>query len=416
MRQSDLFTKTRKEAPKDEVSKNAILLTRAGFINKEMAGVYSYLPLGLKVLKKIENIIREEMNALGGKELVLTSLQRKDVWEKVGRWDDKNVDVWFKTKLKDNVELGLGFTHDEQIVNLLTEYVSSYKDLPLYLYQIQTKFRNELRVKSGIMRGREFVMKDLYSFTRTEEEQDEFYEKAKKSYMKVFSRCGIGDITFCTFASGGTFSKYSHEFQTLSLAGEDIIYVDEKKNLAINKDVFDEEGLVTAGLKRDDLVERKSIEVGNIFKQGTKYTDPFNLYYQDENGKKQSILMGGYGIGVTRLMGTVVEVLSDDKGIIWPEEISPFQVHLVSLGNDENVIKLADEIYKTFQKEGIEVLYDDRNVRAGEKFADSDLIGISTRLVIGDKALESKKLEVKDRSSGQTTETDLKSFIKKFKK
>lgn len=400
MRQSQLFTKTRREAPKDEVSKNAILLTRAGFIHKEMAGVYSYLPLGLRVLKKIENVIREEMNAIGGQELILTALQKKEVWEKVGRWSDEVVDVWFKTKLKDNVELGLGFTHDEQLVNLLIEYIGSYKDLPLYPYQIQTKFRNELRAKSGIMRGREFLMKDLYSFTRNEEEQDEFYERIKIAYSNVFNRCGIGNITYFTFASGGTFSKYSHEFQTISDAGEDIIYVDEDKKLAINTDVLNDEGLAAAGLDKDKLVEKKSIEVGNIFKQGTKYTDPFGLYYTDENGEKKSILMGGYGIGVTRLMGTVVEVLSDEKGIVWPEEIAPFQVHLLCLS--EEAKSFADEVYNTLQANNVEVLYDDRDLRAGEKFADSDLIGIPIRFVISDKTGEGN-IEVKKRTESDST-------------
>ena len=402
MRQSTLFTKTRREAPKDEVSKNAILLTRAGFIHKELAGVYAYLPLGLRVLKKIENIIREEMNNLGGKELVLTALQKKEVWEKVGRWDDIVVDIWFKTRLKDNVELGLGFTHDEQIINLLTEYISSYKDLPLYLYQIQTKFRNELRAKSGIMRGREFLMKDLYSFVRTEAEQDEFYEKVKDSYIRIFDRCGIGNVTYFTTASGGTFSKYSHEFQTISEAGEDTIYItDESKKEAINKELGDK-----------DSKEVKAIEVGNIFKQGTKYTEPFGLYYQDENGEKKSILMGGYGIGVTRLMGTVVEVLSDDKGIVWPKEIAPFQIHLLLLS--EKAKDFADEVYKTLSSQGVEVLYDDRDLRAGEKFADSDLIGIPVRVVIGDKSITSRTLEVKSRTSDEVRQMTIEECIKEI--
>ena len=388
MRQSKLFTKTRKEAPSDEVSKNAILLTRAGFIHKEMAGVYSYLPLGLRVLKKIENIIREEMNGVGAKELVMTALQKKEVWEKVGRWDDETVDVWFKTKLKDEAELGLGFTHDEQVVNMLTEYISSYKDLPLYIYQIQTKFRNELRAKSGIMRGREFLMKDLYSFNHTQEEQDEFYEKVKQAYINVFNKCGIGERTYFTTASGGTFSKYSHEFQTISDAGEDIIYItDEDKKEAINKE-----------LGEKDSKEVKSIEVGNIFKQGTKYTDPFNLYYTDESGEKKSVLMGGYGIGVTRLMGTVVEVLSDDKGIIWPKEVSPFQVHLLNLS--EGSKDKADKIYEDLTSKGIEVLYDDRDARAGEKFADSDLIGIPVRFIVSEKTGD--KVEVKMRTESES--------------
>lgn len=399
MKQSQLFTKTKKESPADEVSLNAELLIKAGFVHKEMAGVYSYLPLGLRVLRNIENIIREEMNYLGATELILTTLQKREVWEKVGRWDDDVVDVWFKTKLKDGADLGLGFTHDEQLSNLLTDYVSSYHDLPIYIYQIQTKFRNELRSKSGIMRGREFVMKDLYSFTRTQEDLDIFYEEVKKAYMKVFKRCGIGHLTYITFASGGTFSQYSHEFQTISGAGEDVIYIEESKGVAINDEVLNDQVLSELGIKKEDLVSRKSVEVGNIFKQGTKYTDPFGLKYTDEKGEKQSIFMGGYGIGVTRLMGTIVEVLSDDKGIIWPEEVAPFKVHLLSLGEDENVKKEASSLYEKLSREGVEVLFDDREeISAGEKFADSDLIGIPYRVVVSKRSLTDGGYELKKRN------------------
>ena len=274
--------------------------------------------------------------------------------------------------------------------------------MPLYLYQIQTKFRNELRAKSGIMRGREFLMKDLYSFVRTEAEQDEFYEKVKDSYIRIFDRCGIGNVTYFTTASGGTFSKYSHEFQTISEAGEDTIYItDESKKEAINKELGDK-----------DSKEVKAIEVGNIFKQGTKYTEPFGLYYQDENGEKKSILMGGYGIGVTRLMGTVVEVLSDDKGIVWPKEIAPFQIHLLLLS--EKAKDFADEVYKTLSSQGVEVLYDDRDLRAGEKFADSDLIGIPVRVVIGDKSITSRTLEVKSRTSDEVRQMTIEECIKEI--
>ncbi len=404
MLQSKLFTKTRKEAPKDEVSINASLLIRAGYVHKEMAGVYSYLPLGLIVLKKIENIIRREINAIGGSEVILTALQKKEVWEKVGRWDDKTVDVWFKTSLKDGIELGLGFTHDEQLVNLLTEYISSYKDLPLYIYQIHTKFRNELRAKSGIMRGREFLMKDLYSFNRTEKDQDEFYEKVRGAYMKIFAECGIGDITYFTYASGGTFSQYSHEFQTVSDAGEDIIYIDEESGIAVNEEVLNDDILAMTGLDRNKLIAKKSIEVGNIFKQGTKYTDPFGLGYKDENGQKQSIFMGGYGIGVTRLMGTIVEVLSDNMGIVWPEAIAPFKFHLIEVlgGGDkaESIKNMATELYEKLGGED-KVLYDDRDLRAGEKFSDSDLMGIPWRVVVSGKTLESGLYEVKNRKTSE---------------
>ena len=401
MKQSTLFTKTRKEAPSDEVAKNAQLLIRAGFIHKEMAGVYSYLPLGLRVLNKIENIIREEMNAIGGQELILTALQKQNVWEKVGRWNDEVVDVWFKTKLKDNTVLGLGFTHDEQLVNLLTEYIQSYKDLPLYIYQIQTKFRNELRAKSGIMRGREFLMKDLYSFNTNEAEQDAFYEKVKIAYMNVYSRCGIGSKTYITFASGGTFSQYSHEFQTIVDSGEDSVYVEESKNIALNEEIITDELLKELGIEKQNLVAKKSVEVGNIFKQGTKFTDPFGLSFKDETGQPKSIYMGGYGIGVSRLMGTIVEVLSDEKGIIWPKEVSPFHVHLIALNTDDADVKAyAENMYTTLTKKGIEVLFDDRDVRAGEKFADAELMGIPTVVVVSKKTVSEKKVEIKDRTTG----------------
>ena len=405
MRQSQLFTKTRKEAPKDEVSKNAILLTRAGFIHKELAGVYSYLPLGLKVLKKIENIIREEMNAIGAQEVLLTTLQDPEIWKKTNRWDDKVVDNWFKTKLVNGNDLGIANTHEEPMTAMLSEFVSSYKDLPLYTYQFQTKFRNELRAKSGIMRVREFLMKDMYSFSRTEEEFKEFYEKCADAYMKIFARVGLGDRTYRTVAAGGSFTtNLTDEFQTLSEAGEDVIYItDESKKKAINKEVEDrgDEG-------------RKAIEVGNIFPYGSRYPDAFGLQFTDEKGEKKSIFMGAYGIGLGRLMGTVVEVLSDDKGIVWPHEIAPFQVHLLLLS--EKAKDFADEVYEKLVAQGVEVLYDDRDLRAGEKFADSDLIGIPTRVIAGEKTLESKMLEVKDRSSDEVKELTLEQLIKELKK
>jgi len=406
MRQSQLFTKTRKEAPKDEVSKNAILLTRAGFINKESAGVYDYLPLGLQVLKKIQNVVREEMNVLGGQEILMSSLQRKELWEKhfnQNRWDDKKVDIWFKSKFKSDVEVGLGWSHEEPISNMLEQFISSYQDLPFSVYQFQTKFRNELRPQSGILRGREFLMKDLYSFYTDEESHKSFYNKVMDSYKKIFTRVGIGDKTYTTLASGGSFSEYSHEFQTVCDAGEDTIYItDEKKKEAENKEI---------GTK--DLEEKRAVEVGNIFTLGTKFSDP-HLKFKDKDGKERSVFMGSYGIGLGRLMGTVVEVLSDDKGIIWPTEIAPFQIHLLSL--TEKAKGFADEIYEKFVSKGIEVLYDDRDLRAGEKFADADLIGIPIRVVIGDKSLESKILEVKDRTSDKVKEITADHLIKELVK
>lgn len=402
MRQSLLFTKTRKDAPKDEVSKNAQLLIRAGYIHKEMAGVYSFLPLGLRVLNKIIKIIREEMNAIGGQEVNLTALQDKKVWEESGRWSDDVVDIWFKTKLKNDTEVGLAFTHEEVLTKLMTEYLRSFRDLPAYVYQFQTKFRNETRAKSGIMRSREFLMKDLYSFSRTQEEHDEFYDKSQKAYMNVFERVGLGETTYMTFASGGSFSKYSHEFQTLTEAGEDAIYVHEEKGIAINKEVLTDEVLENLGVKKEDLVEKKAVEVGNIFPLGTKYSDIYDLNYVDEKGGKKPVIMGSYGIGPARVMGTVAEILSDENGLVWPKEISPFDIHLISIEDKEgNVKKEADKLYKRLSDAGAEVLYDDRDIRAGEKFADSDLIGIPVRVVISEKTLASESLEVKERKSGE---------------
>ena len=404
MRQSRLFTKTRKEAPKDEVSKNAELLIRAGFIHKEMAGVYDYLPLGLRVLKKIENIIREEMNAIGGQEILLTTLQDSKVWLQSDRWDDSKVDNWFKTKLKSGNEIGIANTHEEPLTELLKDYVNSHKDLPLYIYQIQTKFRNELRAKSGILRGREFLMKDLYSFSKTEAEFKEFYEKCAESYLKIYERVGLGGVTYRTVASGGAFTtEFTDEFQVLTDAGEDTIYVDEKKKLAVNKEVYSDDTLKKVGLEKDNLVEKKAIEVGNIFPLGTKYSEALNLKYKDEGGNDKAVIMGSYGIGLGRLMGTVVEVMNDEKGIIWPESISPFRVHLISIGAEtsKEVKGSAEGLYKSLTDIGMEVLFDDRELRAGEKFADSDLIGIPTRVIVSQKTLEGGKFEVKDRKTGE---------------
>ncbi len=399
MRQSKLFTRTKKEVPTDEVSKNAELLIRGGFIHKEMAGVYSYLPLGLRVIKKIENIIREEMNAIGGQEIIMTALQNPELWKKTDRWDDQKVDIWFKTKLKNDTELGLGFTHEEPLTNIMKNYVSSYRDLPCSVYQFQTKFRNEARAKSGVMRTREFVMKDLYSFCKDEKEHLEFYEKAKEAYTNIFKRTGIGHLTYLTFASGGSFSKFSHEFQTITATGEDTIYINEENNIAVNKDVLDDETLEKLNLKKENLVEKKAVEVGNIFTLGTRFSEALDLTFQTEKGDKKPVFMGSYGIGPARLMGTLVEALSDDKGIIWPETIAPFKVHLLSLGEDKNIKKEAENIYNILFKKNIEVLFDDReNISAGEKFAEADLLGMPYRVVISVRSMKENRIEVKKRN------------------
>ena len=399
MKQTQLFTKTKKESPADEVSLNAELLIKAGFINKEMAGVYSYMPLGLRVIKKIENIIREEMEAIGGQEVTLTALQEKSTWEPTNQWADDQVDVWFKTKLKNDTELGLAVTHEAAITKMMTSFVQSYRDLPKYVYQFQTKFRNEVRAKSGIMRTREFVMKDLYSFSKDENEHNLFYEKSKEAYKNIFKRAGIGHLTYITFASGGMFSKFSHEFQTVTSTGEDTIYVDPNKGIAVNKEVYNDEVLESLGIKKEDLVENKAVEVGNIFTLSTRFSDALGLKYKTETGEEKSVFMGSYGIGPGRLMGTVVEVLSDDKGIIWPDSIAPFKVHLLMLGGDENVKTEAEKLYKELNSKGIEVLFDDRvDISAGEKFADSDLIGIPYRVVVSKRSLVDGGFEVKKRT------------------
>ncbi len=403
MRQSQLFTKTRKEAPADETAKNAQLLIRAGYVHKEMAGAYSYLPLGLRVLEKIKQIIREEMNREGGQEIVMTALQDKEVWEKTDRWDDAKVDNWFKTTLKNGTEVGLGITHEEPLTRIMTSYISSYRDLPRYAYQFQNKFRNETRAKSGIMRGREFMMKDLYDFSKNEAEHNEFYNRMREAYKRVFERVGIGDLTYVTFASGGIFSEFSEEFQTVSDAGEDIIYVDEKSGIALNKEVYTDEVIQKLGLKKEELIEKKSIESGNIFHLGTKFSEPLGLYYTDENEQKVPVWMGSYGIGPTRLMGTLVEVLGDEKGIVWPKSVAPYQVHLVLLNQqDAEVRDWAEGIYASLVKGGAEVLFDDRDVTTGHKFADSDLIGIPERVVVSKRGKEEGKFEVVARATGET--------------
>lgn len=398
MKQSQLFTKTKKESSADEVSLNAELLIKAGFINKEMAGVYSYLPLGLRVIKKIENIIREEMDKIGGQEMRTSVLQNKEIWEKSNRWDDKIVDNWFKTKLKNGGEIGLSFTNEEAFSNILKQYINSYKDLPLYPYDFKTIFRNETRSKSGILRGREFYWKALYSFSKDEAEHNEFYEKSKDAYREIFKRAGIGHLTYITFASGGSFSKFSHEFQTITGAGEDTIYVDENKGIAINKEVYNDEVIESLGLIKENLVEKRAVEVGNIFSLGTKFSEPFDLKYKNKEGEEKLVVMGSYGIGLGRLMGTIVEVLSDDKGIIWPESVAPFRAHIIVLGVDENVKTEANKLYIELNNKSIEVLYDDREeVTAGEKFADADLIGIPYRILISKRSLENGGFEIKNR-------------------
>lgn len=411
MRQSQLFTKTRREAPADEQSKNAQLLIRAGYVYKEMAGVYAYLPLGLKVVENIKQIVREEMNALGGEELIMTSLQRKDLWERTDRWSDEQVDVWFKSELKAGGEVGFGWSHEEPIGEMMKCYIDSYKDLPIFVYQFQTKLRNELRAKSGVMRGREFVMKDMYSFCASEAELTEFYNQTINAYQRVFARLGLGKDTFVTFASGGAFTQFSHEFQTLCAAGEDAVYYNREKNIAINEEVMNEETLTKLGVTKDELTLAKTAEVGNIFNFGRQKASDLGLTYKDEAGTAVPVWMGSYGIGVTRLVGVLAEKFSDDKGLSWPAAVTPFKVHLVGLNLEDAAVKdWVNGLYENLTSAGVSVLFDDREARAGEKFSDSDLLGLTYRVIASKKAKEEGKFEVVTRATGEVrylTEAEL---------
>lgn len=397
MRFSKTFIKTLRTTPKDEVAANGALLTRAGYIHKEMAGVYDYLPLGLRVIENIKGIIRDELNKLGCEEIQMSALQNPEPWEKTGRFSEQEVDIWFKTELMSGGKLGLAPTHEEPVTNMLKSYISSYKDLPLYVYQFQTKFRNELRAKSGILRGREFLMKDLYSFHTSEEDLNKFYAEVEKAYGRIFDRLGIGDDTFETFASGGIFSKYSHEYQTLLPVGEDTIYYNSDKSVVLNKEVLNDETLAEFNITRDELSETTSAEVANIFKLKFKYSDPLELKYVDEQNTQQNVYMGCYGIGISRVMGVIVEKFADEKGLVWPEQIAPFKYYLVGIG--ENGTKEAEKFYAGREEN---VLFDDRDARPGEKFADADLIGLPYRIVISDKTLAEGAAELTNRRTGET--------------
>ena len=561
---SQLFTKTLKDAPADEVAKNAKLLVRAGFVHKEMAGVYAFLPLGLRVIDKIKQIVREEMDAAGGQELLMTALQPKEIWQKTNRWDDAVVDNWFKTKLISGVELGVGLTHEEPIVDAARGYITSYKDLPRSVYQIGTKFRNEKRAKSGILRGREFIMKDLYTFARDQEQHSQVYEGIAKAYHKVYQRLGIGDITYRVKADGGIFtSKYSDEFQTRSPIGEDTIYHVPGTDLYYNEEVAPSkapnveqsttqlslENMHTPGVTgveqlakilkvpvdhtvktmlymandkvvavalrgdyevneiklrkllgadslvladeatikkltgaeigyaglidlpaevqivADDSIENlvnfelganktdyhlinvnwerdlqkpqefhdvklardgdihpesglvyevfSAVEVGNIFSLESKYTDALDQYYLDENGQQQSIVMGSYGIGISRLMGVIAEYFSDDKGLVWPRQIAPYDVHIVSIG--EKGANMADKLYEDLRSQNLTALYDDRDERPGVKFADSELIGLPYRITVSDRGVAAGAYELTDRSSGETVSLTVDELIAKLR-
>ncbi len=416
---SKLFSKTSKDVPSDETSKNAQLLIRAGYIHKEMAGVYSLLPLGLKVLNNIKKVINEEMNMLGSSELIMSSLQNKAIWEITDRWSDEKVDIWFKTKLKNETEIGLGWSHEEPITNMMKNFINSYKDMPVYVHQFQNKLRNETRAKAGIMRCREFIMKDMYSYSVNEEEHMKFYNKTVEAYMSVYRRLGLGEITYVTSASGGVFTdKFSHEFQTLCEVGEDNIYVHKKDHYAVNEEIFNEETLAKLNYKKEDFEMRKAAEVGNIFTFGTGKCEQMGLYFKNEKGERLPAYLGSYGIGVTRIMGVITEIMSDENGLSWPNSIAPYAIILTSIHKEkgDEVYNKTKEIYNKLTENGVEVLWDDRDLAAGIKLADADLIGIPIRGVVSSKTIEKNSIEIKERKDNVTKGElmDIDDFLRTF--
>ena len=415
MLQSKLFYKTTREKSADVESISHDLLTRAGFVDQLMAGVYTFLPLGFRVLKNIEDIIRKNMEAEPalGQEILMPVLQPKENWMKTGRWN--SLDILFKINGSGDKEYALAPTHEEVVAPLAKKIIFSYRDLPLYVFHIQNKFRDELRAKSGILRTREFMMKDLYSFHTDQADLDKYYDKLVKAYLNIFKEAGIGKVTYRTFASGGTFSKYSDEFQTITDAGEDIIYICEKCGLAINKEIK-AENPVCPKCSSDRFEEKKAVEVGNIFKMGTKYSLPFDLKFKDKDGVEKPVIMGCYGIGLGRLIGAVVEVNHDDRGIIWPKNIAPFLAHLIQLGDNKKVEAMAGKIYQDLQKQGIQVLYDDRQDKsAGEKFSEADLIGIPYRIIVSEKTLAKNSVELKERNKNIAKLVKVKQLTKLLK-
>jgi len=410
MRQSQLFGQTLRENPKDETSINAQLLERGGFVYKNSAGIYSYLPLGWRVLEKIANIIREEINAIGGQEMLMPALVEKKYLDATNRWD---VPIGFEAKGKNEKTAGfvMGWTHEEVLTAIAKKYINSYKDLPFAAYQIQTKFRNEARAKSGLLRTREFIMKDLYSFHSSEADFWNYYEKVKAAYFKIFNRCGLKSIY--TIAPGGVFTSSStHEFQVISSVGEDTILFCSKCEYAENKEISKLKNGGKCPKCEGKIRMESTIEVGNLFPLGTKYSKAFNLQFINLKGKKEYVIMGSYGIGLGRVMGTAVEIHHDNRGILWPKTIAPFKVHLIEI-SARGQLHSAEKIYKNLVDKGIEVLYDDRNKTAGEKFTDADLIGIPWRVVVSQKTLDNDSIEIKRRNQKQEKLVKF-SQIKKF--
>lgn len=403
MRHSNIFTKTRKEFPSDEASKNAQILIQAGYVYKEMAGVYAYMPYGLMVVENLKRIAREEMDSAHGQEIIMTALQRKDIWEKTDRWSDANVDVWFKSALKNGTEIGFGWSHEEPITDMMTHSIHSYKDLPIYVYQFQTKLRNELRAKSGIMRGREFLMKDLYSYSTDEEMHAAFYSRMIQAYENFYRKVGLGEDTFLTLASGGAFTKNtSHEFQTICDAGEDVVYIDREKKLAYNEEAIE-------GIDTSKLEKVKTAEVGNIFSFGGEKSEKMGLLFMDKEGNKKPVILGSYGIGITRVMGVIVEKYADDLGLVWPKAVAPFGIEIVSLHKEKGdaVYSASEDIYTKLDS----ALFDDRVMSIRDKMTDADMLGMPVQIIVGPKTLEKGVCEVKIRKTNMSSEVPLNEVV-----
>jgi len=411
MKYSQLFSKTSKTAPTDADSVNAKLLTQAGFIHKQMAGVYTYLPLGLRTLNKIQNIIRQEMEKLGALEILMPALTQEGSWDKSGRG---KLDILYHLQGREGAKLVLNPTHEEVITPLAKSYIASYRDLPFAAFQFQDKFRDEPRAKSGLLRTREFIMKDLYSFHADKTDLDKYYEEVKKAYARIFKQLGLGKDVVLTFASGGSFSKYSHEFQAIAEVGEDTIYLCDKCQVAVNEEIIKEQNICPeCGNK--NLQPKKAVEVGNIFKLGTKFSEAFGLTYKTAEGQDKLIEMGCYGMGPGRIIGVIAELFHDEKGILWPSAVAPFQAHLLALSKEKSIFEKAEKIYQQLTEQGIEVLYDDRTeTSAGVKFADADLIGIPTRIVVSEKTLVKESVEIKKRQSETTTLLPMSNLKKPF--
>jgi prolyl-tRNA synthetase len=398
---SKLFPQAKREVAAESL--NHRLLVQAGFIDQLMAGSWTLLPLGWRVITKINQVIREEMNAIGGQEMLMPLMHPKEIWNETGRWETAD-EVMYKLKDTRQKEFALSFTHEEIVMDLLRKNIQSYQDLPVSIYHFSTKFRNELRARSGILRGREFMMKDLYSAHASEADLMDYYEKVKEAYIKIFKRLGFADLprgkAGCKVveADGGVFTdKHTHEFQVLADSGEDTIFYCEACDWAQNLEIYKgKKGDKCPSCKKGSIETSKAIEVGNIFPLGTRYSEKMRVEFTDKEGKKQPVWFGSYGIGPTRVMGTMVEVSHDEKGIIWPEAVVPFQAHLINLGEE----KRAEEVYNQLTEAGVEVLWDDRDESAGVKFADCDLIGIPVRLVVSAKTGE--KIEAKVRTEAKS--------------